>query len=108
MPRIYAFQVDDETEAMIEHDRAAVSQLMGLKTVMTPSQYLRLVVRDRIGKRSLTEDPLDAYKFDGYREGLRKGFAVMLKRCGAIMSELTAEAAAMDDAAIDSALEDAG
>lgn len=91
MPRTYAFQVDDETEQLIEHDRMAISQSMGLPEVLTASQYFRLVVRDRLGKRMTTSDPNDVYKFDGYRDGLKQGFNQAIKRFGEVITELSHE-----------------
>jgi len=94
MTRTYAFQVDDETSARIELDRAAVQRAVGQE--VTPSAYFRIVMGDRL--RALHGQTAGPSEYDGFREGLRRGFSVALKRFQAALSELSqASEVAMED-----------
>lgn len=52
MPKTYAYQVDDETAALIEADKDRLSRAVGLNPDrgegLTPSQYHRMVMGERI------------------------------------------------------------
>jgi hypothetical protein len=84
MPRVYAFQVDDETESKIELDRAALSADVGYE--MSPSEYFRFVIRERLSV--VTGGDGTPTDYDGFHEGMRRGYTTVLKKIQTALREV--------------------
>lgn len=67
MPRVYAVQVDDDTEQRIEDDRVMLGAALGVD--LTRSQYLRIIIDQRL--QGAAYDPEES----GYGEGFKSGYA---------------------------------
>lgn len=83
MPRVFAFQVDDETERRIELDRAALSADVGYE--MSPSEYFRFVIRERLSV--VTGGDGTPTTYEGFQEGMNRGYATVLKKVQAALRE---------------------
>lgn len=85
--RTLAFAVDAEMLALIEHDRALMSQAMGAN--LTMSQYLRLVMSQRLQHMSP--------QIAGWREGATAAYARFQEGIGRLFHELMNNPPPFDD-----------
>lgn len=81
MSKTYAFVVDEEFAALIDHDRRQLGQEIG-REELTASQYLRLILAQRL--KSATETPFQV----GWMEGFKDGYAKFNQKLQTALHEL--------------------